>query len=64
MKKIILLIIAVCTLMTFTVSCGGKNNDIDMKKFIERMQKENSVSPEEKQEIRKSIFPNLKGNGK
>ncbi len=59
-KKICLALFLLITVL-FLVSCEDKkDNGIDMKKFIQQMQKENNVSAEKKKEIRKSIFPNLK----
>ena len=59
MKKAVFVIVVLCLAAFFITSCGS-NDDIDMKKFIDKMKKENRVSPEKKQEIRRSIFPNLK----
>lgn len=58
LKRIIAALLVVLFIAGITTACGG--SDIDMKKFIDKMQKENQVSPDKKQEIRKSIFPNLK----
>jgi hypothetical protein len=57
-KRVIAALLLVFFIAGITTACGG--SDIDMGKFIDKMQKENQVSPEKKQEIRKSIFPNLK----
>jgi hypothetical protein len=59
-KKICLCLLLIM-LVSMAASCDDKKSgDIDMKKFIEKMQKENNVSTDKKREIRKSIFPNLK----
>lgn len=58
MKRIIAALLLVLFIVSIATACGS--SDIDMKKFIDKMQKENKVSPDKKQEIRKSIFPNLK----
>ncbi len=59
-KKVIAALLLVFFIAGITTACGS--SDIDMNKFIDKMKKENQVSPEKKQEIRKSIFPNLKDN--
>lgn len=65
MKKGILIVILIALFASLIgISYdGNKNNGIDMKKFIDKMRKEQKVSPEQKKEIRKSIFPNLKDKG-
>lgn len=56
LKKVIAVLLLTFFIAGIVTACG---RDIDMKKFIDKMQKENEVSTEKKQEIRKSIFPNL-----
>jgi hypothetical protein len=56
----VLFVLAAFVISVSVASCDGSNNNIDMKKFIDKMHKENKVSPSKKKEIRKSIFPNLK----
>lgn len=55
---------AIIVLLAFTLTflvTACDNNTVDMKKFKDTMQKESTISPETKKEIRKSIFPNMKG---
>jgi len=47
----------------FVSACGSGSNNIDMKKLKETMQRDSTVSAEQKQEVRKSIFPNWNEKG-
>lgn len=60
MKAKVFAVLAVFLIALFSTSCG-KDNSVDMQKFIDKAQKEKQqVSPEKKKEIRKSVFPNIK----
>lgn len=59
MKAKVFAVLAVFLIALFSISCG-KDNSVDMQKFIDKANKEKQVSPEKKKEIRKSIFPNIK----
>lgn len=63
-KKYLLIIVAIITALIF-VSCGNKKSPYsteNIKKYVEKMKKNQTYSDEKTKKALKSIFPKMKLN--